>query len=224
MSVLFDASSVVHSGTIINPSWTHTPVGVPTGVGVGVAFVATNGATIVSVSYGGVPCTLTKTINADFARTISLYSATNPPSGPQTVQVNFSVAPSHDSEGLAVSVTGGNTTQVFSSPVVSAAANSTQPTVTVVSSVSEFVMDLFIATSQTAANPDVGQTQRMNQLLVSGETAGSTKPGAASVSMTWNLGGGVDWAIIAASFKAPGGAVGGGFKAAWASGVNTFIG
>ena len=93
MAVSFDAYSTSQAGGSGGPtySWTHTPAGTPTAVGVWITvYNGVSGYTPSSVTYGGVTMTLGTSVGGgaqndwDF-----LYSLPNPPSGAQTVQITF---------------------------------------------------------------------------------------------------------------------------------------
>jgi hypothetical protein len=206
MAVAFDAASELPMSTSQNPSWTHTPSGTPTGVGIIVVYRDANGAstiTINSVTYGVETCDFedSQDCNSGLIR-VALYSLPSPPSGQVTVQVNFNAVPDRNSTAYVVTVTGGDTANVFSA-VAKATATSTAPSVSVASSADELVMDgVASAGSLNAVGED--QTVRMNASFVanlsSGEACGSTKAGAVSVTTSWTLSGSTDWGIISASF------------------------
>lgn len=112
MSAVFDAASnTVMTGGAGN-SWTHTPVGTPTAVGVWV--YASSQFTLPSIfTYGGVSMTLLFSGGGGAGNDpIVLYGLTNPPPGPQTVVVGN---PTDNIRGtsVAVSVTGSSLTTCF---------------------------------------------------------------------------------------------------------------
>jgi hypothetical protein len=204
MAVAFDAASTHAGGNSANPSWTHTPVGTPTGVGISISWrQSTAGAlpTITSVTYGGQSCTLEDSqLTASGLEKTAIYSLANPPSGAQTVSVTFSAGPNRQSASCAVTVTGGDTSDVFSN-VAKATSTSTTPTVNVSSATDELVMDSVVATTNNLTE-GAGQTNRMELALSSARAASSTEAGAATVTMSWTMGSSQAWATVAASFKA----------------------
>jgi hypothetical protein len=214
MAVALDAvSTKTDAGTGQNPSWTHTPSGTPTGVGIGIAWRTTGGVTISSVTYGEQECahedTQLVTSDSDFTR-VAIYGLANPPSGAQTVQVNFSGSVSHDSAAYAVTVTGGSTSDVFSASAKGTGA--THPSVNVSSSADELVMDA-VGFTGGSGTVDGGQTQRLSAALNGATAKGSTEAGASSVTMSWTLGAEANWGSVAASFAVAGAGGGGGFRA-----------
>jgi hypothetical protein len=200
MAVAFDAVSVKAASGSQNPSWTHTPVGTPSGVGIGIVMRDASGdLTISSVTYGGNACSLEDSqITGSGFEKVFLYSLANPPSGAQTVQVNFAAVPDRNACAHSVSVTGGSTSDVFGTPV-KATGNDNSIEVDVSSDTDELVMD--VAGAAAAIGVGAGQTQRMNEALDGATGVGSTEPGAATVTMSWTLGGASDWATVAASFN-----------------------
>lgn len=206
MAVAFDSSSELAMSTSQNPSWTHTPSGVLTGAGIIVVYRDNTGAstiTINSVTYGVETCDFedSQDCNSGLIR-VALYSLPSPPSGQQTVQVNYDAVPDRNSTAYLVGVTGGDPANVFSA-VTKATATSNAPSVSVASSADELVMD-GVAAGGSLVSAGEDQTVLMNSSfganLNGGEAAGSTKAGAVSVTTTWVLAASTQWGIISASF------------------------
>src|SRR5262249_3242813 len=89
---------------------------------------------------------------------------------------------------------------------VSAIGNSTTASVAVPSAAGELVVDTAAATGDAnSLTVGAGQTQRWNAATGNGggeaRGAGSTEPGAASVTMSWTLGASKNWSIGAVSLK-----------------------
>jgi hypothetical protein len=112
MTVAFDAvasdSVSASSGTTL--SWTHTPVGTPTAVGVSL-WNYEPFATISGITYGGVAMTQAVT-NDNEAFSVQVGGLANPPAGAQTVVLTFSGTDAYCMAG-SVTVTGSNTTTCF---------------------------------------------------------------------------------------------------------------
>lgn len=207
MSVLFDAvaSTVVANNAGTTLSWTHTPVGVPTSVGV-TLFNYTGGTSVTGVTYGGLALTLevvSPSIGALPSRTeIWGSDGLTLPTGAQTVVVTFSTTGSY-CQAASVTVTGSDKTTCFSN-VNNATGTSAAPSIAVNSAVGEFVIDITgnDANDNTIA-PGGSQILRWGPLQASNNwAAGSSLPaGAGSTTMSWTSANEA-WAICAASFKA----------------------
>jgi hypothetical protein len=205
MAVAFDAVSS-NSGAGNSRSWTHTPVGTPTSVGV--AFHVYDGAGTATVTYGGL--SLTK-----FAAATSASVGGNPnhteiwgsdgqtlPTGAQTVLISFSG--SDFCEAGAVTVTGSDTTTCFSNGGNNSdGAGSTAVSVTTTSATGELVLEVTGNSAVILPTVTGGQTSRWG--VAGWESAGATQAGAASVTPTWSLSSANSWTASAASFKAAGG-------------------
>lgn len=197
--VVFDAVTPSTSA-----SWTHTPVGVPTGVAVLAQIYSVPAGTqgAITATYGGVPMTLAVTENADSGTTQPvLFGLSNPPPGPQTVVVTYA--------GLgaiiaySVSVTGGVTSGSPFSNTNAATGTNNSPAISVNGALGELAIDLSTSIStETLGSPGAAQTQRGNQSIGFATAGISTQPGAASASFTWALTGtSGQWNELAASFR-----------------------
>jgi hypothetical protein len=89
----------------------------------------------------------------------------------------------------------------------SAPSSAGPATVNVSSAANELVFDTVTCEQCTSLTVGAGQTQRWNLSADNGTTrgAGSTEPGAATVTMSWTLGSANDWAIGAVPIKPSGG-------------------
>lgn len=193
MSVAFDAVSATDFAAASSASWTHTPAGTPTAVGVGVASAVVAGdASISSITYGA--GSLTQACTVAWTQThpnrSSLWGLASPASGAQTVAVTFNGAVANYGAAGAITVTGSDASTCFSNTNTGqgdGAASSTCTSVT-----GELVMDnVFSAEYVTNGNgPTVSgsNTQRWsNQNIGAGQTGGgSTIAGASSVTMSWS--------------------------------------
>lgn len=210
MAVAFDAASSLAFANVSSAgiSFTHTPVGAPTGVGVGVSTATGNTNTVHSTAtYGGAACT--SEVDLEVAGPpptdvrASIWGLANPASGAQTVAVTFGQDSNYGVVG-AITVTGGDTSDVFSGSASNSGTDTTA-TVDVVSASDELVMDTLALFSAATASVGASQTQRWNAKHASSNTrgCGSTEAGAATVTMSWTVADQEVWAIVAASFKLP---------------------
>lgn len=117
MAVTFDAASSTGAGGSGGPtySWTHTPVGTPTAVGLW-ATIYGGGNTISGVTYGGVSMgapVLTVTNTGGRNDTDYLFGLASPLSGPQTIIVTTAPAGGKYIICGAMTVLGSDTTTCF---------------------------------------------------------------------------------------------------------------
>lgn len=205
MAVAFDAAASFQGGA--NPAtWTHTPVGIPSSVGVAIHYYD-DMAPIISVTYGG--SNLTKLASATSA---SVGGAANHteiwgsdgltlPTGAQTVAITFTS--SYFCEAGSVTVTSSNTTTCFSN-----GASNTDPTfsttisVACTSATGELVLAIGADSAGALLTVTGSQTSRWG--TTGWESAGATQIGAATVTPTWSIASN-SWTASAASFKAAGG-------------------
>ncbi len=85
--------------------------------------------------------------------------------------------------------------------LATATGSDAAPTVVVTSAKGELVIDAVSTKNEVVTGVGSGQTQRWNTGIDTAEGAGSTEPGAASVTMDWALGLSADWAHAAVSIK-----------------------
>ena len=217
MAVAFDAAGPGATGSSVSSiSFTHTPVGTPTAVGVWVCGYF-NAADCSGVTYGGIAMvggtTYTDTNFSDACA--KSFGLANPPSGAQTVVVSgTSFFPSADS----ISVTGSDTTTCFSNRSGAFGVNSTGTQSTsssVTSAAGELVVDCVsgFAGSRVPSGVGAAQTIQYTAFWNGNLDAGiSSQAGAAgTVTATWSDSGtntGAHWAAAIDSFKAAAVAVG----------------
>jgi hypothetical protein len=195
--VAFDAVSEGIANGASSASWTHTPVGTPTGVAVLVGrFFDTD--QITAITYGGNAMTLEEP-SGDPDIGPWIYSLGNPPSGAQTVSITW--AGSVFALACAITVTGGDTSNVISN-TATATGTSTTPSVTCTSATGELVVDVVHASVSSTPTPGAGQTIRSDQEIGGGfQVFMSSEAGAASVTMSHTVSSNT-WVQCAASFKA----------------------
>jgi hypothetical protein len=201
MAVTFDKVDGDSGTTGTSVSWTHTPVGTPTGVAVVVAWNSV-AQSITSVTYGGQACTLKGTSDNPGANAVAaIYGLANPPSGAQTVQANFSG--SVTTAGYSVTVLGGSTSSVFNAAAAAkATGNSGTSSISVTSAVDELVIDAVVGNPAPGEmTAGAGQAERGAAVFGGDRLEVSTEAGAASVDMTWTFGT-TEWSAIGASFSA----------------------
>lgn len=206
MPVAFDAASTASTSTR-NYSWTHTPVGVPTAVVVGIGSLGLSQP--LSVGYGGRKCTFIITTAIASQTRVSVYLCTDPPPGPQLVTVNL--AATQEAASIAMSATGAGT-EGPSPPNSNGDSNDfdTPPITTTVTSATNRMVFSFVASgsggvstnTDAQVTPGAGQTQ---QASVSAPTTdqprfeGMTEAGAASVVTDATFTNQADWSIAGVS-------------------------
>ena len=210
-SSAYDANSHASFSNLPAISWTHTPTGTPTSVGIDIGNLYLTGAatnTITSVTYGGTATT--QAITKDSGSAVHMRSSifglgSGIPTGAQLVVVTFDYANQYGEAG-AVTVTGSDGTTVFSNTASAGGNSTTAWTVDCTSATDEVVLDCvaeFGGTSLTMTSHS-GRSSRYNQgagsYLIGSST---TEPGASTVTCDW-VGGAstANWSICAASFKA----------------------
>lgn len=219
MASTFDAvSTSADASSVTTITWTHTPVGTPTAVGVVAAGdFESSPKTFTSATYAGGAAasevTKTGTAGADPRQkfTASIFGQGGPSSGAQAVVVNSGSA--FYGKCGAITVTGSDTSTVFSNHangLTGSNLNTDPCTVTCTSATNELVVDCVMTDSAVTCSPGGSQTSRINATGPFGfRILSSTIPGAASVTMTWTTSGTAGaWTQVAAAFKAA--AAGGG--------------
>ncbi|MEJ7763615.1 MAG: hypothetical protein WKF80_12550, partial [Thermomicrobiales bacterium] len=203
MAIAFDAASSANSpSTATSLTWAHT-------VGSGsdrllIVGITTSNYASAACTYGGVEMTQAGVGQNGAALAAALFFLVNPPVG--TAQVVFTNATRTRIVGGATSWTGVDQTSPLGT-LASATGTSTVPSVVVASATGEIVHDAVggQASSNTPFTVGAGQTARWNLNPLIGTTyspgAGSTEPGATSVTMSWSRGVSEAWAIIAVPIK-----------------------
>jgi hypothetical protein len=198
--VVFDAASSEIAGGATNIlSWTHTPVGTPSGVVVGICTYQGALTDPTSVTYGGDAMTLEESIDTGTTRTL-LYSRANPASGAQTVTINYALSDAFPVAG-AITVTGGSTTDVLRVLPTPTSGTSDTPLITVTSDTNELVVDVVASEGSPMLSVPGDQTQHVERQLGGINMSMSTKDGATSVNMTGTITSSVAWGHIGASFN-----------------------
>jgi hypothetical protein len=204
-TVVFDAvaSNLCASCVGSTLQWTHTPVGTPTATAVGI-INSTLAGSITGVSYGasGMTQAVQQTISGGGLE-CQIWGLANPPSGPQTITVNFG-GPGGAAQAASISVTGSNTTTTFDSSLGNTAASGTTASVGVTSLSGELMVDVVGNASFASETQGGSQTLRWGPLSTGGGfniASGSTAPASAgSTTMSWTLNTSAPWTICGASF------------------------
>jgi hypothetical protein len=190
-----DATSTNYSS---NPNSTTFTVAHTTGTGnnrLMLVGISDKNKFVNSVTYGGVPLTLVGESVSNGNAHMHIYSLINPAAGTANVVVNLTANPD---KGIVVGVTTFNNVDQATplGTFASAESKSSTASVAVTSAAGELVYD--VATYRnTTMTVGSGQTALYN-INSGGEVDGggtSTKPGAASVTMSWNGASSQDWAI-----------------------------
>ncbi len=206
-SVTLGSSPVVDNtttGSSGNPNSTTFTVSHTTGTGsyrLMLVGISQKNKEVTSVKYGNTSLTLVGENTSSGNARMHLYSLINPPSGTADVEVTLSANPD---KGIVVGVTtftNVNQSTPFGS-FNSDKGNNSLATVNVTSATGEVVYD--VATYRnTTMTADASQSVLYN-INTGGEIKGggaSTKPGAASITMSWAGAESKEWAIGAVSIK-----------------------
>jgi hypothetical protein len=203
----FDAaSSAVNSSTSTNTlSWSHTTSGSDRILIVGVSIRNESSETVSTVTYGTGNLTFVGSATNGTLSRAEIWQLVNPATGTNTVTVTLSG--NSKFVGGAATFTGVHQTTPLGT-FASATGNSTTPSVNVTSAEGEAVVDtLAQRNSATTAAADSSQTERWNAVTSGGTNAtnvrgaGSTEPGAGTVTMSWTLTSSRPWAIGAVPLK-----------------------
>lgn len=201
MAVVFDAVSSVETAT--SPAtWTHTPVGTPDAVAVGLGILEQSG-TASAVDYGGTALTLLKREEriSECQGEIWGVASGSLPTGAQTVSVTFT---GDLIQAGAITFTGADITAGFDSPGVGQQGTGGTSNLAVTSATDDMVVDCMSNFEGTSITTHTSQIERWERLNATDglNTAQSTEPGATSVTMTMTAEGGVDWVHVAANLNA----------------------
>ncbi|MBS0495873.1 MAG: tandem-95 repeat protein, partial [Proteobacteria bacterium] len=201
------SSAVSASAGASSLTWSHTVASGSEGMlMVNVAVKGTSGAT--TVTYGGVSLTRLGTITngSGVKQTSELWYLKAPTAGTANVVVTLPASNQAVAAG-STNFFGVDQTTPFGT-YVSATGTGGTPTVTVASALGDIVIDAAGQHARSSVTPGTGQTQLWEQRSgtsasdISG--ASSTKPGAASVTMSWTSTGtgNAEWATGAVALKA----------------------
>lgn len=200
-AITFDSASSSTAGNIAvtTVTWSHTVgAGVDRILVVGVSLHSLT-TSVSSVTYAGSSLTLI----GSFSR-VSMWRLLAPPVG--TANIVATLSPASRLVVGATSYFGVDQTTPTGAFVSGSGPDTVPPSITVTSAVGELVVDTLVVPGP-AGLPVVGagQTQRWNDTTgsTSGHVggAGSSEPGAASVTMSWTLPAARGWVMGAVSLK-----------------------
>ena len=209
MAIAFDATAVSGGDNLASVSFSHTCTGSDLLLLIAVHCLQLSGQTVSSITYNSVAATLVATADQG-NRYTELWRLAAPATGSNTLAATFSA--SMNNVGVrAISFTGVDQTTPLGS-AVTATGNSTTPSVIVPAATDDLVFDCLTIEHAGTLSVGAGQTSRYNAIVAGGgfnKAAGSTEPGAASVTMSWSDTAGGPWAMIGVPIK-PVAASGGG--------------
>jgi len=207
--MVVESTSSAVGESVSTLSWSHAAgSGVNRILIVSVSFRAADKSSISSITYGGNDLTLIGTARSPDKKQkyrVSMYYLIAPGTGSADVVITFSGDAVLVVAG-AISVTHVDQTDPYRA-FAWAADKSTSPSVSIESADGEIVVDT-LGTKEKASPATVGsgQTERWNAYTDTSDKhdtlgAGSTGPGASSVTMSWTLGVAQDWVIGAVSLR-----------------------
>jgi hypothetical protein len=193
----------------------HTTSGSDRLMMVGVSILNSGSETVSGVTYNGGALTRLSNVQTGSHGRVEIWYRKAPDGGTHDVVVTFDDGAGGGLRSSAVvgvmTFTGVHQTTTFGTAATNF-DNATPfgtPTVNVTSATNELVFDTVVCEVCTSLSVGAGQTQRWNLTETSGSPtvigAGSTEPGAATVTMSWTQGAGNYWAIAAAPIKPSGG-------------------
>jgi hypothetical protein len=186
----------------------HTTSGLNRLMLVGISMVNDELETVTSVTYNGVALTKVGEQNSSDDGRMEIWRLIAPPTGTYNVVITFSAPLRRAAVAGVMTFTGVHQTTplgTFASDFRQAPLITDPPTVNVTSAANELVFDTVACETCTSHTVGAGQTQRWNLIETSGYPqslgAGSTEPGAATVTMSWTQGTADHWAIGGVSIK-----------------------
>lgn len=208
MAVAKDATSAGQTASgVTSISWTHTPVGTPTAVGVTTYGFCNSSPPTPTATYGGTSMTVADHAQDAVPDICYIFGLASPASGAKTVVISF--GDTNYPVASSITVTGSDPATCFSN-VAHATGASGVPTVACTSAAGELVLDVAGSDGSAAVTVTGPQTAYLgtNGTTNGGECANaSTTSGASTVTPTYNSQSN-PWAIVVASFKAAAAAAG----------------
>jgi len=198
MAIAFDAASSVSGTNVSSLSWSHATASLTNGI-----VIVTGGGynwaawSVSNCTYDAVGITK----KFDYVRPsgdkdhITAWYKVAPAAGSKQIVLSFSATLETAAAG-AVTLSGVDQSTPLDT-AATAAGSSGNPTVAVSSATDDLVFDIVLVSygSGGTITPDASQTQRWEKESIGAYSYGcSTKPGAASVTMTWTQSGGL-WII-----------------------------
>ncbi|HXU10682.1 MAG TPA: hypothetical protein VN898_01845, partial [Candidatus Binatia bacterium] len=201
-AITFDSASNSVGLNVGSLTWSHT-VGAGSGRIVVVGVSIRGNSTVTGVTYAGQALTVVGTVSNGGSNHVEMWALVAPPAG--TANVVVSLSSSAHVVGGASSFLNVNQTTPYG-PFASTTNNTSPITLAVTSAVGEVVIDTVVTNGDVVSlTPGAGQTERWNNFTGTNASnargAGSTQPGAASLTMTWTMGSPKPYSIGAFSLK-----------------------
>jgi len=156
-----------------------------------------------SIKYNNVDLTLVGTESPISEERVWLYKLKAPDTGTHDLVVTFSAPPVDGAVVGVITFTGVDQTTPLGT-YAGNTGNSNEASVNVSSASGELVFDTIFVYSGSAATVGALQTQRWNETQNDAVGTGSTEPGAATVTMSWDFSGYDTWGICAVPIKPSG--------------------
>lgn len=196
----FDATSTAGGLNISSLSWSQTCSGADRVLTVGVNIfdvAAPPIETVSSITYpAGTNLTVIGSGITNGFNRVEQWRLIAPATGANTVLVTITSVVEALTAGAVSATAAHQTTPVGTQ--ATASGTSTDPSVAVAAATNDLVVDA-VQTGALTLTVGAGQTQRWNNVTNSG--AGSTKPGAATVTMSWSTPLSDDWVIAGVAIK-----------------------
>lgn len=202
MAIAFDATAGSGGDNLASVSFSHTCTGSDRLLLIAIHCLQLTGQVGSSVTYNGVAATFVKQTVNQGNRYMELWRLIAPATGANTLAVTFS-ASMNNVNVQAISFTGVDQTTPLGTSVAGA-GNSTTPSVSVSAATNDLVFDAVTIEHAGTFTVGTGQTSRYNGIVAGGgfnKAAGSTEPGAASVTMDWSDTIGGNWVQIGVPIK-----------------------
>ena len=192
-----DSASSANDAATTGWSWSHVTDADANFIIVGVVTWNNAGApTVDGVTYDGQAMTLVKDKVSSKIRA-TLWRLNDPASGTKTVAVTLG-GTATGAMGGAITFFDVGTADPIGTPVENSGSG-TAATVDASSAAGEIVVDCIGSVAPLTVGPD--QTEQWTEANGFGTGAGSTEPGDTTVTMSWTVGSGQVWAIVAVSIR-----------------------
>lgn len=184
MAVVFDSSSTASGVAVTTLSWSHTSSGTNRAL---VASAQGALGTINSYKYDASDLTFIGSATTAGGHQTHQFKLAGQTTGPKTVEIVLSAA--SDVVGSVVSATNVDQSSIVGSQVSNSGSDATI-TVNVPSATTELVVDAALLDdfdNNGAMTVGAGQTSRVNAINGNSVSGVSTEPGAATVTMSWDV-------------------------------------
>jgi hypothetical protein len=183
-------------------SWQHTVSEAGNRILIVTAALDSSSAQAKTATFNGTLLTRISTVTSPApAESTTMWYMLDPPVGSYDITVTY-VGSHKGMQTAATTYTGVSQNRPLSSSVTTAASTSGGPAaLTIASAPGELVVDSLGYRNYGALTPDSYQTARYDQHDSSTSHAVSDKPGASSVTMSWQLENAASWAMIAVGLR-----------------------